>query len=136
MNLAIIIGRLTRDVELRYTPNGIAVANFTVAVDRNYGEGETDFIPVVVWRKLAENCANYIGKGRLVAVQGRIQVSSWEGESGRRYKTEIYANTVKFLDKKPEAHGNEQGRGLLDGAVDVTDELPNAIWEEINDVPF
>lgn len=136
MNVAIIIGRLTRDVELRYTPNGIAVASFTIAVDRHSGDGEADFIPVVVWRKLAENCAEYIGKGRLVAVVGRIQASSWDGDGGRRYKTEINASTVKFLDKKPEVQGREQDGGLLDGAKDVTDRLPPELLAEIDDVPF
>lgn len=103
MNKAFIIGRLTKDVELRFTQSGIAVANFTVAVDRPFtnteGKKETDFIPIVVWRKLAENCANHIGKGGLVAVSGRIQVSSWKNEQGeRRNKTEIVADEVQFLD--------------------------------------
>ena len=76
MNHVILIGRLTRDPELRYTPNGVAVANFTLAVDRPYtnqeGEREADFIPIVVWQKLAETCANHLHKGRLVAVDDKI----------------------------------------------------------------
>ncbi len=103
MNKALVIGRLTKDIELRFSQNGTAVGHFTVAVGRNFknadDEYDTDFIPVIVFSKLAENCANHIGKGRLVAVSGRIQVSSWENENGeRRYKTEIAANEVEFLD--------------------------------------
>lgn len=107
LNKIIIIGRLTRDVELRFTQTGKAVANFTVAVDRPFknanGEKEADFIPVVVWGKLAENCSNYIGKGRLVAVDGRLQTRSYDGNDGqRKYITEIVADTVQFLDKPKE----------------------------------
>lgn len=103
MNKSIIIGRLTKDVELRFTQSGTAVGNFTVAIDRDFknsnGEYDTDFIPVVTFNRLAENCANHIGKGRLVAVCGRIQVRTWENKQGeRRYKTEIVADEVKFLD--------------------------------------
>ncbi len=78
LNRVILIGRLTRDPELRYTPAGVAVTQFTLAVDRPFtsqgGEREADFIPVVTWRQLAETCANYLRKGRLTAVEGRIQV--------------------------------------------------------------
>ena len=110
LNTTILIGRLTKDPELRYTTNGVATANFTLAVDRPFtnqqGERETDFIPVVVWRKQAENCANYIGKGRLVAVEGRIQVRNYEGNDGqRRWVTEVVAENVKFLDKAKSDRG-------------------------------
>ncbi|HBQ25323.1 MAG TPA: single-stranded DNA-binding protein, partial [Syntrophomonas sp.] len=84
------MGRLTRDPELRYTPNGTAVASFTVAIDRKYNREETDFIPIVVWSKLAELCANYLGKGRLVAVEGRLQVRTYEAKDGqKRWVTEV-----------------------------------------------
>ena len=79
LNRVILIGRLTKDPELRYTPSGTAVAKFTLAVDRRQfrdREKETDFIDIVVWQKLAETCTNYLGKGRLVAVDGRLQVRS------------------------------------------------------------
>jgi len=103
MNKAILIGRLTRDPELRTTSNGISVTSFTIAVDRNFnnqqGEKETDFIPIVAWRKLAETCAKYLAKGRLVAVSGRMQVRSYEGKDGKRYITEIVADEVQFLEK-------------------------------------
>ena len=103
LNKAILIGRLTRDPELRSTSNDISVTSFTVAVDRNFtnqqGEKETDFIPVVAWRKLAETCAKYLAKGRLVAVSGRMQVRSYEGKDGKRYVTEVVADEVQFLER-------------------------------------
>ena len=104
MNKAFIIGRLTNDIELRYTQSGTAVGRFTVAVDRPYtnqhGESGADFIPVVTFGKLAENCERYIGKGRLVSVFESIQVNTWKGADGkRRYRTEILATEVKFLDR-------------------------------------
>jgi len=82
LNRVILIGRLTKDPDIRNLPNGTPVANFTLAVDRPFknqqGEKETDFIPIVVWRKQAENCAKYLTKGSQVAIDGRIQVRSWE----------------------------------------------------------
>src|SRR6476660_1936527 len=97
LNRVILIGRLTRDPELRYTPAGVAVTQFTLAVDRPFSstgqngerEREADFIPVVTWRQLAETCANYLRKGRLTAVEGRIQVRNYENNEGKRvYVTE------------------------------------------------
>lgn len=103
LNRVILIGRLTRDPELRYTGTGIPVANFSLAVDRPFtnqqGERETDFIRVVVWRKLAEVCAKNLGKGRLVAVDGRLQVGSYEAQDGsKRTTTDVVAENVRFLD--------------------------------------
>ena len=103
MNKAILIGRLTADPNLRYTQSGNAVANFTLAVDRSFtnqgGEKETDFIDIVTWRKLAEIVANNLEKGRLVAVEGRLQIRSYEDRNGvRRKAAEIVADQVKFLD--------------------------------------
>lgn len=103
LNKAVIIGRITRDLELKHTQSGVAVTNFTIAVDRNFknaqGEYDTDFIPVVVWRQQAEHCCKYLGKGRLVAVSGRIQVRNYDDDQGvRRYATEIVADEVQFLD--------------------------------------
>ncbi|HHY70881.1 MAG TPA: single-stranded DNA-binding protein, partial [Thermoanaerobacterales bacterium] len=95
LNRIILIGRLTRDPEQRFTPaNGVPVTNFTIAVDRPFvnqkGEREADFIRIVTWRKLAETCANHLSKGRLVAVDGRLQIRSYEGQDGqRRYMTEV-----------------------------------------------
>ncbi len=110
-NQIVLIGRLTRDPELRYTPgNGIPVATFTLAVDRPFtnqqGTRETDFIPIVTWRKLAETCSNYLQKGRLVAVSGRLQIRSYDDSEGNRRKVaEVVADQVKFLEW---SKGNEQ----------------------------
>ena len=103
LNRVILIGRLTKDPELRYTPNGIATTTFTLAVDRPFtsqgGERETDFLPIVTWRQLAETCANYLKKGRLTAVEGRVQVRNYENSEGKRvYVTEIVADNVRFLE--------------------------------------
>lgn len=112
LNRVILIGRLTKDPELRYTPNGVAVASFTLAVDRKFknqqGEKETDFIPVVVWQRAAENCANYLSKGSLVGVEGRLQVRSYDGQDGqRRWVTEVISESVQFLDSKNKATSNQ-----------------------------
>ena len=103
LNRVILIGRLVADPELRYTQSGTAVTNFRLAVDRSFtnqsGERETDFIPIVVWDKQAETCANYLNKGRLVAVDGRLQVRSYDAQDGsRRWVTEVVAQDVRFLD--------------------------------------
>jgi single-strand DNA-binding protein len=110
MNRVILVGRLTKDPELRYTPSGVAVATFTLAVNRTYtnqqGEREADFINCVVWRRPAENVANFLKKGSLAGVDGRIQTRNYEGQDGRRvYVTEVVAESVQFLEPRS---GNEQ----------------------------
>lgn len=122
LNRVILIGRLTRDPELRYTPAGVAVTQFTLAVDRPFtsgqGEREADFIPVVTWRQLAETCANYLRKGRLTAVEGRIQVRNYENNEGKRvYVTEVIADNVRFLESNREggAPREESGSGYSGG---------------------
>lgn len=118
LNRVILIGRLTRDPELKYIPSGAPVANFTLAVDRPFtnkqGERETDFVPIVVWRKQAENCANYLGKGSLVAVDGRLQVRSYEQDGQRKYMTEVVAEDVRFLDRRGESSSQRPGNSGLD----------------------
>lgn len=117
LNRVILIGRLTRDPELRYTPAGVAVTQFTLAVDRPFtsggqGEREADFIPVVTWRQLAETCANYLRKGRLTAVEGRIQVRNYENNEGKRvYVTEVIADNVRFLESNRESGGTREEGG-------------------------
>ncbi len=118
MNVVILIGRLTKDVELRYTQAGKAVATFTLAVDRPFtnqaGEREADFIPVVVWGKLAEHCANYLGKGRQAAVEGRMQTRFYEDQNGQRRRvTEVVANSVQFLDRAKESGGVKEEPGEI-----------------------
>ena len=106
MNSIILIGRLTKDPELRYTPNGKAVCSFTLAVDRPYSgdKKEADFINIGVWNKVGENCAQYLSKGRKAAVQGRLQIRSYEDDKGyKKYITEVVANSVEFLE-----FGNKQ----------------------------
>lgn len=103
LNRVVLIGRLTRDPELRYTPTGVAVARFTLAVDRPFtnqrGERETDFIRIVTWRQLAELCANYLKKGRLAAVDGRLQISTFDNQEGQRITvSEVVADNVRFLE--------------------------------------
>lgn len=135
MNHIVLIGRLTRDPELRYTPNGVAVTHFTLAVDRRFtnqaGEREADFIPIVTWQKLAENCANHLRKGRLVAVEGRLQIRSYEAQDGQRRRVaEVIAGNVQFLEWGSETKG-------LSGETRVNQDSDDEL-EEINldDLPF
>lgn len=112
MNKVFLIGRLTRDPELRYTSSNIATASFSIAVDRNFtnqsGEREADFINIVVWRKQAENVKNYLTKGSQVAIDGRIQTRSYDGQDGqKRYVTEVVADNVQFLGTR----GSNSGSG-------------------------
>jgi single-strand DNA-binding protein len=123
LNRVILIGRLTRDPELRYTPAGVAVTQFTLAVDRPFTnsqtrEREADFIPIVTWRQLAETCANYLRKGRLAAVEGRMQVRSYDNNEGRKvYVTEVVADNVRFLESANSGGGGgrEEGSGYSAG---------------------
>lgn len=134
LNRVILIGRLAQDPELRYTTSGIAVATFALAVERSYtsktGERETDFISIVVWRKLAENCANHLGKGRLVAVEGSLQTRSYDDNNGiRRKVVEVVADNVRFLDwpkdggptgqKKSPINSNNDDLGNFGDDIDV-----------------
>lgn len=103
INNVVVVGRLTRAVDLRYTSNGTAYASFTLATDRDFknqnGEKETDFINCVMWRKPAENLANYTKKGSLIGVSGRIQTRNYENEQGQRvYVTEVLAEKFSFLE--------------------------------------
>jgi len=107
LNMVFLMGNLTRDPELRYTPNGQAVANFTIATNRRWTDNDgqqkdaAEFTDVVVWGKIAETVANYLKKGRRIHVIGRLQTRSWEAQDGsKRYKTEVIATDVTFLDKK------------------------------------
>jgi len=105
LNRIILIGRLTRDPELRYVPSGQPVASFTLAVDRPFvnqqGERATDFIDVVAWRRLAEQVTQHLSKGRLVAVEGRLQIRSFETQDGQKRRVaEVVADAVRFLDRK------------------------------------
>ncbi|WP_456277207.1 single-stranded DNA-binding protein [Bacillus sp. AK128] len=117
MNRVVLVGRLTKDPELRYTPSGVAVATFTIAVNRTFtnqqGEREADFINCVIWRRAAENVANFLKKGSLAGVDGRLQTRSYEGQDGKRvYVTEVNAESVQFLEPKSGgSQGNQGGQG-------------------------
>ena len=101
LNSITLIGRMTRDPELRYTTNGTAVGRFSLAVNRRFNREETDFIDCVCWKGLAENVANYTGKGTLVAVHGSIVTGSFETQDGQKRKTfEVNCDQVVFLDRK------------------------------------
>ena len=139
LNRVVLVGRLTKDPDLRYTPNGVAVANFTVAVNRPFknqqGENEADFINCVIWRKQAENLANYTKKGSQIGVDGRIQTRSYEGQDGKRvFVTEILAESVQFLESKGQQDKHQQRVDI------VNQEVANNPFEQINvddsDLPF
>lgn len=112
LNRVVLVGRLTRDPDLRYTPSGVAVANFNIAVNRPFsnqqGEREADFINCVAWRRQAENLANFMKKGSLIGVDGRIQTRRYEGQDGKMvYVTEVVADSVQFLE--PRSSSQERG---------------------------
>ncbi|WP_210470439.1 single-stranded DNA-binding protein [Sporosarcina sp. 6E9] len=116
MNNVSLVGRLTKEPTLKFTQSGVAVCNFTLAVNRPFknanGENEADFIMVQVWRKPAENAANFLKKGSQAAVSGRINSRHYENDKGDRiYVTEVVADFVQFLDPKPQGHGNQQQQG-------------------------
>ncbi|MBS4022062.1 MAG: single-stranded DNA-binding protein [Dethiobacter sp.] len=128
LNRIVLIGRLTKDPELRYTPaNGVAVTSFTLAVNRRFkqpGQQEADFVPIVVWKQQAENCAKYLGKGSLVAVDGRLQIRSYEDKEGQRKTfSEVVADSVQFLESAKDRR-----------SADSTHSYDDTLVEE--DVPF
>ncbi|WP_066634149.1 single-stranded DNA-binding protein [Desulfolucanica intricata] len=138
LNRVILIGRLTRDPELRYTTSGIAVASFTLAVDRGYtnrqGERETDFIDIITWRKLAEICSNQLGKGRLVAVEGRLQIRSYDDNQGiRRKASEVVADNVRFLDWPKDG---QNPAGGTSGTERTGSDFGSEIDFSEDDIPF
>jgi single-strand DNA-binding protein len=124
----IMVGRLTKDPELKYTPSGIAVSTFRVAVDRPFtnaqGEREADFFNVVAWRQTAEFAANYLNKGRLVLIEGRMQNRSWQDQAGqRREKTEFIVDVLKALDR-PKQESVSGGNEAVPAGVDISDYDP------------
>ena len=154
MNKAILIGRLTRDPELRYTSSNRAVCQFTVAIDRPFTNGQTgqreaDFINVVVWDKRAENVGKYMSKGRLVAVEGRIQTRNYDGQDGKKvYVTEVVADNVQFLGSKgassqsfndnttPYDFAQEPAKETTDVSSDPFASFGESIEISDNDLPF
>ena len=149
LNMVFLMGNLTRDPELRYTPNGQAVTSMTIATNRQWTDKDSgdkkdqaEFTDVVVWGKMAENVANYLKKGRRVHVIGRLQTRNWEAQDGsKKYKTEVIATDVTFLDR-----AGEGAAPSYEGVDVVPDEKPakgkgakpETTEEEINieDIPF
>lgn len=146
LNRVILIGRLAQDPELKYTTQGTAVCNFTLAVGRKFNRDQTDFIDIVVWRGLAENCATYLGKGRLAAVEGRLQIRSYETQDGQKRRvTEVIADDVRFLDKAgagPSGASGGQGTPHQDEWSDLGREVDGDNIDLINnqdeedEIPF
>lgn len=137
MNRIVLVGRLTKDPELKYTGNGVPVANFTLAVGRPFsnqqGERETDFINCVVWRKPAENVANFLKKGSLAGVDGRMQTRNYEGQDGKRvYITEVLAESVQFLESKKESNTDT----TTGHTINNTDNTVGVINVSDDDLPF
>ena len=144
MNDVSLVGRLTKDIELTYIPSGTAVAKFTLAVDRGLsskkkkeletkGKPTADFIRIVVWDKQAEHCAEYLGKGRLVAVSGSIRTSSSKDDSGKmNYYTDVNAYKVEFLDYASDVEDSKENKGKPD-EVDPDD---FSSVEDLDDIPF
>lgn len=131
LNKVILIGRLTRDPELRFTPNtGTAVAKFGLAVDRGGKNGGADFINIAVWEKQAETCAQYLKKGRLVAVVGRLNINAYEKDGQKRTYTEVVAEQVRFLESANRG-GSSQGEKPQND-----DEVAKEVNLDDEDLPF
>ncbi len=149
MNNVVLIGRLTRDPELRYIPNsGTAVSNFTLAVNMNLSKDKkqemesknqptADFIRIVVWGKQAENVANYVVKGRLVAVNGRIQTGSYDDKDGKKvYTFDVVANNVEFLEWGDSANKSEGGSNQFDQSNSSYSGIEGFHPTDNDDIPF
>ena len=153
LNRVVLVGRLTKDVDLRYTPDGNAVANFTIAANRPFknqqGKQEADFINCVTWRKQAENLANYQKKGNMIGVDGRIQTRSFEGQDGKMvYITEVLAENIQFLEPRSNqgnapAQNNQQtpGNTMQQAPQQNYGQAPNPIAQQgvpidEDDLPF
>jgi len=136
LNKVILIGRLTRDPELRYTTQNRAVTQISLAVSRNFtnqnGERQTDFINVVVWDKQAENVKKYLGKGRLVAVEGRIQTRNYDDKDGKKvYVTEVLASSVQFLESRSQVAAST---GMSE--MEPSQQMPSAPSQDVNPYDF
>ena len=137
MNIAILIGRLTKDTELRYTTTGTAVAQNTIAVNRPKRDEkeETDFINIVVWGKQAENFSKYCSKGNLVALKGRIQTRTYDDQNGqKRYITEVVADNIQFLESKKEKSNSEVLKQVM--TADPFAEFGKEVSISDPDLPF
>lgn len=145
MNKVFLIGRLTRDPELRYTGSNIAVATFSIAVNRNFqnqqGEREADFFNIVVWRKQAENVKNYLTQGSQVAIDGRLQSRSYDDNNGqKRYVTEVVADNVEFLGSKNSSSSSNNTKGFAGNNAEPTPydfgDAPEPKGTDVDSNPF
>ncbi|CAK1227498.1 Single-stranded DNA-binding protein (Ssb) [Fructobacillus tropaeoli] len=142
INRVVLIGRMTKDVELRYTQSGTAVGSFTLAVNRPFknsdGEREADFINAVIWRKPAENFANFTGKGAQVAIEGRLQTRNYENNQGQRvYVTEVVVDNFSLLESKAEADKRREENGTSQSAQQSSAPVNNGgIDISDDDIPF
>lgn len=122
INRVVLVGRLTKDIDLSYTPQGIAKAQFTLAVNRSFanqsGEREADFIQIQAWRKQAENAANYLKKGSLVGIDGKIQTGSYERDGQRIYYTNVVADSIQFLEPR-NSTGSSQGASNYESSTNT-----------------
>ncbi|CAC8214283.1 single-stranded DNA-binding protein [Staphylococcus aureus] len=138
LNRVVLVGRLTKDPELRSTPNGVNVGTFTLAVNRTFtnaqGEREADFINVVVFKKQAENVKNYLSKGSLAGVDGRLQTRNYENKDGQRvFVTEVVADSVQFLEPKS---NNQQNNQQYNGQTQTSNNPFDNNADSIEDLPF
>lgn len=138
INNVVMTGRLTRDIELKYSQSGVAVANFTLAVDRSFknanGERETDFVNCVVFRKTAEDAANFVGKGSLVGIEGRIQTRNYEKDGRRVYVTEVVVDKFTYLESKKNNTGGSSDSYVK--AADPFQQMGSPIDISDDDMPF
>ena len=139
MNRVELIGRITRDPELRYTSSNIATTRFTLAVNRPFqgqdGAQGTDFINIVVWRKQAENVKKYVSKGSLVAVEGRIQTGSYEKDGQRIYTTDVVADSVQFLESKTQSQNRANNEDSMTPA-DFDNQVSTSNESDMSDEVF
>ncbi|MCK4258775.1 MAG: single-stranded DNA-binding protein [Halanaerobiales bacterium] len=140
MNKSFLVGRLTKDPELRYTKANDPVCNFTLAVNRDFtnaqGEREADFITIVVWKKAGENVKKYLGKGSQVAIDGRIETSRKDNEKGETiYYTKVIANRVQFLDSKPQEEKQEEKEEPKE-ETNPFEEFGSSVDIDDSDLPF
>ena len=127
LNNVVLMGRLTKDPELRQTPQGVSVAQFSLAVDRSYSKGEekqTDFINITAWRSTADFVSKYFTKGQLVAVRGRLQTRTWQDQSGqKRYATDVVADEVFFAESKGKTEQTDENP-IMEGFSVSDENLP------------
>lgn len=139
INNIVLVGRMTKDAELRYTPSQVAVATFTLAVNRRFkeqnGERETDFINCVIWRQSAENLANWAKKGTLIGITGRIQTRNYENQQGQRvYVTEVVAESFQVLESRNQQQSGQGNSSQNDNSQSFSNSNPMDISDD--DLPF